>query len=293
MVKELKFKNYHKDMADGVSTDQILNNNQNVDHKGILLLIKTVQCSAFKNLLETLKEILTDCNLVFDNDGMKCLTVDSSQSVIVSVKLNHGSFEHFYCKSKLVCGVNLNNMFRLIKSISTSDTLTLKVLDSDPNRLIIVSQNTDKAQCTTHKLNMLDIDEMCIEIPNTNFESVLTMPATDFQRICRDLAVISEHMGINSQDKKLILSSIGDFAEQVTEIGEREHGMYFTTNTSSDTPVHYGSFLLKYLTQFAKASVMCGTVDLYLKPGYPLILSYSVASLGRLLFVLARDAHTD
>jgi proliferating cell nuclear antigen len=136
---------------------------------------------------------------------------------------------------------------------------------------------------------MLDIDEVRLEIPDTNFDSVLTMPSVDFQRICRDMAVLSDSMQLHSESRKLVLSAIGDFAEQTTEIGEREHGMYFTNYDKDNASVYYGKFNLKFLTQFAKASVMCGTVDLYLKPEYPLILSYSVASLGRLLFVLATD----
>lgn len=258
-----------------------------------LLLVRTVQCSAFKNLLETLKDILTDCNFIFDNSGIKCLTMDVTHCVIVSLKLNSHNFETFQCKQRLTIGLNLTNMFRLIKSVGSSDTLTIQVKQSDPTRLIIISKNTDKDHCTTYKLNMLDIDEMRLDIPDTNFESVLTMPSADFQRICRDMATLSDSMVIKSVSKKLILNAVGDFAEQQTEIGERDHGMCFQNKSDyQDEVIEYGKFNLKFLSQFSKASVLCGTVDIYLTPRYPLILSYSVASLGRLLFVLASDVES-
>lgn len=256
-----------------------------------LLLVRTVQCSAIKNMLETLKDILTDCNFIFDKSGIKCLTMDVTHCVIVSVKLNSQNFETFQCKQRLTIGVNLSNMFRLIKSVGTSDTLTMQVKQSDPTRLIIISKNADKDHCTTYKLNMLDIDEVRLDIPDTKFESVLTMPSVDFQRICRDMATLSDTMDMRSSSKSLILTAIGDFAEQKTVIGERDHGMCFQSSNGI-TPgeiIEYGKFNLKFLSQFSKASVLCGTVDIYLTPKYPLILSYSVASLGRLLFVLAAD----
>ena len=260
-----------------------------MDNPDDLLMVKTVQCSAIKNLLETLKDILTDCNLVFDKTGIKCLTMDVSQCVIVSLKLSSQNFEIFQCKQKVIVGLNLTNVFRLIKSVGSSDTLTFQVKQCDPTRLIIISKNTEKDHCTTYKLNMLDIDEMRLDIPDTNFDSVLTMPSMDFQRICRDMATLSDTMKIQSISKKLILSSVGDFAEQTTEIGERDYGMCFQNNNSAEQHIDYGRFNLKFLSQFSKASVLCGTVDIYLTPQYPLILSYSVASLGRLLFVLASD----
>ena len=259
------------------------------------LLVKTVQCTAFRNLLEVMKDILTDCNLVFEPTGMKCLTMDTSQNVIVSVKLNANSFEEYYCKNRMLVGINVSNLFRLIKSIGSNDTLTLKNLTTDSNRLIIKTKNAEKSQCTTYHLNMLDIDEVRLDIPDTQFDSVLTMPSADFQRICRDMAAISETMSIYTDDNKLLLSARGDYAEQITEIGEREHGMFFTNKANKVGLVKYGDFSLKFLSMFSKASVMCGTVDLYLTPKYPLIMSYSVASLGRLLFVLASrpDSESD
>ena len=261
-----------------------------MENQDDLLLVRTVQCSAIKNLLETLKDILTDCNFIFDKSGIKCLTMDVTHCVIVSVKLNSQNFETFQCKRRMTIGLNLNNLFRLIKSVGSSDTLTLQVKLDDPTRLIIISRNTDKDHCTTYKLNMLDIDEVRLDIPDTNFDSVLTMPSADFQRICRDMATLSDTMGIKSISKRLILTSVGDFAEQKTEIGERDHGMCFqNNNVDQGEVIEYGKFNLKFLSQFSKASVLCGTVDIYLTPKYPLILSYSVASLGRLLFVLASD----
>jgi proliferating cell nuclear antigen len=48
-----------------------------------------------------------------------------------------------------------------------------------------------------------------------------------------------------------------------------------------------GTFSLRYLGLFTRASSLCSTVQLYLKKNYPLVLSYNVASLGGLKFCLA------
>lgn len=252
-----------------------------------LMVLQTVQSSAIRNLFETLKDVLCDTNIVFDSTGMKILTMDNAHCVLVSVKLQAHAFEVYHCKQRMLVGVNMANFFRLIKSIGSSDTLTLRLTRNEPTKLLIVIDNYDKNTSTTFRLNQLDIDEVRLEIPDTEFDSVLTMPSQDFQRICRDMATLSETMEVSSVDRQLVLKAVGDFAEQTTVIGEKESGLFFTNQidkpSSTDT---YGKFSLKYLSIFSKANVLCQTVDLYLKRGFPLILSYSCASLGKLLFVL-------
>ena len=51
-----------------------------------ILEIKTVQASAFRILVEALKEILTDANFECDESGIKMIAMDSSRTVL-------GSFE--------------------------------------------------------------------------------------------------------------------------------------------------------------------------------------------------------
>ena len=245
-----------------------------------IMVLQTVQSSAMRNLFETLKDVLCDTNIIFDNSGMKILTMDNNHCVLVSVKLQASAFEVYHCKQRMLVGVNMANLFRLVKSIGSSDTLTIRLTRSEPTKMLIVIDNYDKNTSTTFRLNQLDIDEVRLEIPDTEFDSVLTMPSQDFQRICRDMAVLSETMEVSSVDRQLVLKAVGDFAEQITVIGEKESGLFFTNQVEKPSSADvYGKFSLKYLSIFSKANVLCQTVDLYLKRGFPLILSYSCASL--------------
>lgn len=255
------------------------------DSKDILLL-RTVQCAAWRNLFETLKDVLTDANLIFDAMGMRCLQVDNNHNVLVSVKLAHSSFEEYHCARRCVVGVNMGNMFRLIKGIGQSDTLTVKICHDEPNVLQMCIQNFDKNMSSTFELNLLDIEEVPLTVPDTEFDSVLTMPSADFQRICRDLSILSETVEVCSDNRTLTMQACGDFAKQKIVIGEKDNGLYFA-NSKPKCDRIYGTYSLKYLNHFSKANVLCSTVDMYLKQDYPLILSYTIASLGRLLFCLA------
>ena len=97
-----------------------------MDENKYLLNVKTVQSSAFRVLVEALKEILTDANFEFDCNGIKVMAMDSSHTVLVHLKLNAKNFEFFQLnREKITIGVNMINLFKLIKTMGNNDSLTL------------------------------------------------------------------------------------------------------------------------------------------------------------------------
>ena len=251
-----------------------------------ILEVKTVQSSAFRILIEALKEILTDANLEFDKTGIKVMAMDSSHTVLVHLKLNSENFEYFHCKNKVVLGINMINFFKLIKTMSNSDTLTLFLKEDNQSVLGIKIENSEKNSTTRYKLNLMDLHENNISIPPATFDSVITMPSTDFQKICRDMHNLADEIEIKSVGQQLMFSCKGDFASQETCIGEANSGMSFIKNQNPDEIVQ-GIFALKHLVLFSKCTNLCNSIEMYLKNDYPLIIKYTVASLGAIKLCLA------
>ncbi len=251
------------------------------------LELKTVQSSAFRILVEALKEILTDANLEFDSTGMKIVAMDASHTVLVHLKLENDKFEQYNCPNKLVLGINMLNLFKLIKTMSNNDTLTLYVDKNDLNHLGIKIENGEKNTVTTYKLNLMDLNEETIQIPPAQFSSVITMPSSDFQKICRDMHNLADTIEIKSVGSQLIFGCKGDFAQQETVMSESaSNGMSFVKK-QENTEIIQGNFALKHLVLFTKCTNLCNQIEMYLKNDYPLIICYSVASLGNIKLCLA------
>ena len=250
------------------------------------LEIKTVQSAAFRVLTEALKEILTDANFEIDSTGIKVMAMDSSHTVLVHLKLNADNFEHYQCDSKKILGINMLNFFKLIKTMGNSDTLSLYLERDNESVLGIKIENSEKNTTTTYTLNLMDLHEENIQIPPAKFDSVITMPSVDFQKICRDMHNLAELLEIKSTENQLIFSCKGHFASQETSIGETNSGLSFVKNENPDEIVQ-GIFALKHLVLFSKCTNLCNSIELYLKNDYPLILKYSVASLGDIKLCLA------
>lgn len=276
------------ELESNIENTVIENNDTNlsVSQSPYILEIKTVQSAAFRILIEALKEILTDANMEFDSSGLKVIAMDNSHTVLVHLKLEAGNFEQYYCPKRQILGISMLNLFKLIKTMGNNDTLTLYIEKDDVNRLGIRIENSDKNSITNFKLNLMDLPEESISIPPAQFDSVITMPSNDFQKIIRDMHVLADTIEIKSVESVLIFTCKGDFATQETRIGQTNSGMSFLQNSSPDKIVQ-GLFALKYLVLFTKCTNLCNSIEMYLKNDYPLITKYNVASLGNIKLCLA------
>jgi len=260
-----------------------------------LINIKTIQATIIKQVIDALKDILMDVNLEIDETGLKIMAMDNTHIVLIHLKLEAEKFEEYYCEKKMYIGVNMLKLHMLIKTIGTNDLLTLYIEKEDPNKLGIKISNNEKNVETIYKLSTIDIDVLSVTIPPVNFHTTITMPSSYLQKIIRDMHNISEYMEIRNIEKSLILKCKGDFCSQETVLGSEKSQnitiskMKSEDNYESDQEIIQGVFSLKYLLIFTKCTNLCPTVEIYLKNSYPIILRYSIASLGEIKLCLAQQ----
>ena len=249
--------------------------------------IKTVQASAFKILIEALKELLTETCIEFDETGLKVIAMDTSHVVLVHLKLEASKFEHYHCEGKVNIGVNMLNLHKLIKTINSNDILTLFIDSKNINHLGIKIENGEKNTKTTYKLDLLDLDSNKIHIDPAQFNSVITLLSSDFQKICRDMNNLAEYVEIKNINNQLMFTCEGEFCQQETIISDNQNTNGTTISNKVENEIVQGVYSLKYLVLFTKCTNLCNTVELYLKNDYPLIVKYNVASLGEIKLCLS------
>lgn len=251
-----------------------------MSEKEILFRFKTVQTNAIRILFESLKNILADVNFKADSTGLKLTTIDGTQSAIVNLFLVNQKFEEYVCKRPVNIGINLLSVFKILKGIKHTDTISFTIYNNEDSNMYIQSQNSDKRSTITSKIKLLDMDEKIYNIPDIEFESYITMPSSDFQTYISDLANVSSEIEFRSSSNNLSLKATGDFAEQTITINE-------TNNEILSSDEHHGKYNIKYIQLFTKSTNLCGTVEIYLKTGFPLTILYNVANLGQIKYCLA------
>ena len=263
-----------------------MNDNNNV------LTIKTVQIAPFRTLMTALKDILLETNITFQKDGIRIINMDKSHTILVHLLLSSINFEHFECKKeKIIIGVNMFHLFKLINAIDNDDTLTIYIENDDYNDGItsylgLKFENGDIKQCKTQKLRLIEPEPEELEVPDVVFSSIINLPSSDFQKIIRDLSCLSEKLEIKSVDKELIFKCNGNFASAEVRRAESDGNMEFIQKQNSNKIIQ-GEFSLKNLGYFIKCTNLCNQIEMYLENDLPLVVKYSVASLGDIKLFLA------
>lgn len=258
-----------------------------------VLTIKTVQITPFRILMTALKDILLETNIVFQPDGIRIINMDKSHTILVHLFLAATNFEVFECKkNKIVIGVNMVHMFKVINTIDNDDTLTLYIRNCDYDDGIVQNmsfrfENSDIKQFKTQHLRLIEPDPEEMQVPDVSFSSIINLPSSDFQKIIRDLAGISDKLEIESVASELIFRCSGQFATAEIRRTESEGGMEFIQKQDVSR-VTQGEFSLKNLTYFIKCTNLCNQIELYLENNLPLIVKYYVASLGEIKLCLAQ-----
>jgi proliferating cell nuclear antigen len=255
-----------------------------------VLTLKTVQIAPFRTLMTALKDILLESNITFQPDGMRIINMDKSHTILVHLFLKAENFEIYECKhEKIIIGVNMFHLFKLINTIDNDDTLTMYIEKSDysdgvVNNLCLRFENGDIKQCKIQKLRLIEPDPEELDIPNVTFSSIINLPSCDFQKIVRDLSCISERIEIKSVSNELIFKCKGSFATAEVRRAESDGNMGFIQNTKK---IIQGNFSLKNLGYFIKCTNLCNQIEMYLENDLPLVVKYSVASLGDIKLCLA------
>ena len=256
-----------------------------------ILTIKTVQIAPVRVLMTALKDILLETNIYFTKSGIKIINMDKSHTILVHLVLPACNFEYYEISTdKIIAGVNMFHLFKLINTIDNDDTLTIYIEKEDytdgiVHYLGLKFENNNIKQSKTQKLRLIEPDQEELSIPDIKFSSVLNMPSSDFQKIIRDLGAISDKLEIKSVGNELLFLCNGQFAN--AEIRRSECDNLQFVEKKDNSYIIQGEFSLKNLNNFTKCTNLCNQIEMYLENDLPLIIKYNIASLGSIRLCLS------
>lgn len=147
------------------------------------------------------------------------------------------------------------------------------------------------------QLKLMDIDSEQLAVPETEYKCVVSMPSTDFQRICRDLASIGDTCTISITKEGIKFSVKGDLgvgnilrkagkfgasgAGKKTKADEEESDGGRVVEITMEEPVEL-TFALRYLGFFCKAAPLSTNVKLHMSKDVPLMVEFAIEGKGEL-----------
>lgn len=272
---------------------------------------RTTQCKPFKILFDALKENITDVDLYFSSNSLNIYTLDRSKSVLINVDLEGENFDHYYCKVQVdesgqevptKINVSVHNITKVLKTITNDDDILIWTYNPDKDFLTVIISSSSKQEQRSYEIKLQESeedDDAGIVQGINDYSFVLTMPCSDFQRICRDLKQMNVNTVTISHDGKMLMfQSKSEVASSSIiragidgELKDGDESSLVFCKVPDDSMVYKDDFKFDSLHNFSKCANIGAKggkiVQIYMSPDNPIILIFNVGKLGKILFVLA------
>lgn len=258
-----------------------------------MLEARLPQGAILKKVLESIKDLVNEANFDCNSSGISLQAMDSSHVSLVSMLLRSDLFDPYRCDRNVSLGINLSSMSKILKCSSADDIITIRAEDSaDLVTFVFETKNSDRV--SEYQLKLMDIDSEHLGIPDQQYDATIKLPASEFQRICRDMAVMGDSVTINCTKEGVKFSANGELGsgsvhlKATSNVDKEEETVSIQTNNSVCL-----TFALRYLNLFTKATPLSPSVTLSLSKDVPLLVEYKIENSGFARFYLAPKINED
>ncbi|EDV22256.1 Proliferating cell nuclear antigen [Trichoplax sp. H2] len=248
---------------------------------------RLVQGSLMKKFMEAIKDLVKEANWDCTGTGISLQAMDTSHVSLVSLLLRSDGFDPYRCDRNISLGINMESMAKIMKCASNDDVITIRSEDH-PDNVTFVFESPNQEKVCDYEMKLMDIDSEHLGIPDTEYDAIISMPASEFQRICRDLSNIGDSVKITCNKDGVQFSAQGDtgigkIALKQNAVIDKEDGQ---VSIELNDPVSL-TFALRYLTFFTKATPLASTVTLSVSAKNPVAVEYRVDDIGYIRYYLA------
>lgn len=212
--------------------------------------------------------------------------MDGSHVALVSLNLSMEGFERYRADTNMVLGVNVNLLAKVMKLADPSDSITLSA-DDNATHLKLVFENPKTERTTEFTMNLIQLDNEHLAIPETEYSSVVSINSSEFTKICKELYSLNETLTIHTSPEFVQFSVESEVGSGSIKIGASDSGPKEEHTTLEVTDSVTQQFAIRYLNMFNKAAPLSTFTRLCLHEDQPLVVEYKIESLGVLKYYLA------
>lgn len=287
--------------------------------------IEIKHAELFQTIFCILKEVISEdnINLIFDGmkptnadkstihqqscSGMKILSVDIANTILISLKINAIYFTKFECNiPQLTLGINLVSFCKILtNSIGKQDSLTFHVDNDNSDICNITVSNPTRGKELNFGLKLLELRKEIPVIPDQTFDVLVTISAQEFRKLCREMNKITECVEIICYKNKIefICQGVGNYAtyrtkdtnqwlKQKNESYKKDPDAFYIKSGgvtiecaheyNNEVLIFRGIFKLEDLLKFINCYKLYNNVEIYQKNNRSMCIKYRFATLCEL-----------
>ncbi|MFB6209527.1 MAG: proliferating cell nuclear antigen (pcna) [Candidatus Nanohaloarchaea archaeon] len=232
-----------------------------------------------KDSMKTISDLISEGLFQLKEDGIHLIAADPAMVALVDFKIEEDVFEEYELDGESKVGLNLENLYSILRRANSSDTLTFEV-DEDESKFNIRMENSSTRNFSLPILNLSEDD-----IPSTDqldFTVTADMETSVLESAIKDAMVVGDSVTISSDGSEIRIESEGDQSNVDFTIQKGADGLMEIDGDEASS-----MFSLDYLNSITGAKKLSDTVEMRLGQDFPMRLNFEVPDKARLSFVLA------
>lgn len=226
-------------------------------------MICQVSAKQLKLVVDSLKDILAQCWLLFNDEGISLRNVDPEK--IVAVQLHWKPDKEYYCRKPIHFSLYVQTLYRILRSVRPQSMVQLVQTTPESLLLHVVTQHE-----TTYCVTLQSLQDPIPRFLQPVYDPLLeiSFPTVALYRMFHDLAALSRTVCLEILPETLTL--------RLTAVDPNgTHAEFEHVFPSPDGPVPdiKQTYLLKYMEKFTKSPV-AETATLRLHSHAPLRIKY-------------------
>lgn len=233
----------------------------------MIVEIEMESCGLWKMAIEAVKDLLTNANFDFTDEGVTLQAMDSNHVSLVCMTMKPWLFDNYTCKRNVVVGVNVATLAKTLACADNKDSFLLQVPE-EMDELFLSFESKERTK--KYVLKQMQIESEPMSIPPVQYTCVFSMKSRAFQSLARECHTLDQ----------TCMRIVVDPGKGVVVFQSKSDNL--STEVSSESAVFSKkdahlemTFALRYLSFFCKATPVCENVVFSMCLDMPLMMEYS------------------
>jgi proliferating cell nuclear antigen len=243
----------------------------------------------FHKIIDGLRDLTDEVSFDFNDQGLSIQAIGSDHISLCACFLQNSVFDTYTHIQDISVGIHINSISKIMKCSNSNDTMEMFIYDEHIH-FVFTSPCTgiNQGRIVEFDMKLLNIDEYRMSIPEQDYECNIEMSSVVFQRIIKELYMISDTVNIECKaDERVVFAMEGDIGSGSISLNSSD-----TLHIDCDKSVR-SSYSLKHLSMFTKAGTISSNVYIRLSNAYPLMVEYPITDGGYMKYYIAPKTDDD
>lgn len=217
-----------------------------------------------KQVVESIKDLISQTNMDWDTDGIKIQGMDVAHIALSNIFLSSDDCEFYHIKESITVGLDMLRLSKILAMANANDSCELFIKSDDESSLSILIESPDQLKKSLFEIPLLEIEMEFLDIPETHYNYEVQLPSSEIPCALREMSFLGDVAFMTLESTEFQMKIQGDNGKGIRSW----NGDILKIRTNSDS--FSQPFPVKYLSLAMKATATTQTVILEMSENSPL-----------------------